>query len=109
MVDPESEEINTIFEGGDSVSRLTSFCAQMIGPIVFVCKWRANSEKELCKYSALSAETIRYLAQNSQFGCTIWILEYASIEDNILDFQATSGSLPYLIGKFLFLLESLIN
>lgn len=28
---------------------LSNFCAVMIGPIVLVCKWKANSSKELRK------------------------------------------------------------
>jgi hypothetical protein len=47
VVEPESDEMNITLDGGQSRLKLISFCAQMIGPIVLVCKWRAKSEKDL--------------------------------------------------------------
>jgi len=46
-VDPESEEMNTSFEGGAASLRFNSFCAIIIGPIVLVWRCRAKSSNDL--------------------------------------------------------------
>lgn len=45
MAEPESLDMKTMVPIGMLVC--SSFCAVIIGPIVLVCKWKANSSKDL--------------------------------------------------------------
>ncbi len=93
VVDPESDEMNTILAGGESRLRLSSLCAQMIGPMVLVCRWRAKSENELwyspCHYQPIG---IAFATVCIHLGGLVGILQHSRVKDHISQFHAVIHS-----------------
>jgi hypothetical protein len=61
--DPESLDMKTMVPMGMLV--WSNLLAVMMGPIVFVCKWKANSSKELCLLISIVTQLKR--TQNARF------------------------------------------